>query len=311
MQTSKIVSIEDGLIDEIKREQIERFLCPKKRNQVFMTLADRGELSQGDLAIAVGATATSLANLLAKFKDFEYNLLDTKNIGRYKYYMLSGVGRAYYATIRRTEQNRHNPAEAEKGNALCMDAQVAIENFRLLSLEGEWRTEFSLQMGKLILGITPEAGERSEALRRYLRSVELLTLRGRHEDVAEVLNLLPDESMRGLVDRFMSCFEPFKVVIDGVGLDERTFAIYRLIEAAFCGKEEKAVEQYIKEVGWEHSKYNELSAEAVKLRRNFDGCGEQEIYNYLGFLLPDQWQLRSYIALCACDRVDGTMGRAT
>ncbi len=297
MEDNKGVKTEKSVVmDELAHEKITRFLAPKRRGAVFSTLSGGRELSQGDLAKAVDSTATALSNLLSKFEKFEYKLLEVENVGRYRYYKLSEVGRAYLEAV-------GGPAEAETGSgedrAIVQEAKEHLDAFKELYSDG-WKTCFNGVMMRLIYGRGGELDEEGERLvSRYLRCVELLSLQS-SPILSKALEELGDDILRDDVEKFMENFEPFTAVLNTLMQGMEPLAVYMIVKAAFCTEEEKAPEAYMEAIGWKGGRYDELRRTAEKLKVCVSGYGEEEIYRYFNRLLPDQGQLSLYIARCIC-----------
>lgn len=117
---------ENNMLDALSCEKIARFLTPPKRGIVFRTLAAKEELSQGDLAKAVGSTATALSNLLSRFDKFEYKLLEVQNVGKYRYYKLSKYGRAYLEVVGRPTGCETECELNDKESLLLQEAEGSI-----------------------------------------------------------------------------------------------------------------------------------------------------------------------------------------
>lgn len=90
-------------------------------------------------------------------------------------------------------------------------------------------------------------------------------------------------------------------LLNALEFDEKVFGAYMLVRGAFNGEEEKAVETYIRTVGWNEGEYNKLETIARKIKECVSGYSEEEIYRYFCYLLPNQPQLSIYIARCICD----------
>lgn len=294
------VNIEKNLIDTLACEKITRFLTPQRRWTVFNTLAVREELSQGDLAKAVGSTATALSNMLSRFDKFEYKLLEIQNVGKYRYYKLSKYGRAYLEATGQTT-GREMEGELKGGkNWLLQEADESIKDFKELYAD-KWKSCFNKALMRLVNGKGIFLNEKGEMLlKRYLRCVELLSLEGNHTALSSVLALISDDILRDDIEAFMEYFEPFIVVLNAIVCEKKVFATYMLVQAAFCDGEEKFLESYIRANEWNDGEYNKLKTIAQKLKECVSGYSEEDIYRYFSYLLPDQAQLSIYIARCIC-----------
>lgn len=95
MPQEKLLIDEDNIIiDEATENEIAEFLT-KKRKAIMYALYEYKERSQRELADTVGTSPASLANILIKFEQFQFKLLDSRTFGKYRYYFLTKLGRAY------------------------------------------------------------------------------------------------------------------------------------------------------------------------------------------------------------------------
>lgn len=293
-------NFENIMLDTLACEKITRFLVPQRRRDVFDALAATRELSQGDLAKIVSSTATALSNQLSKFDKFEYKLLETQNVGKFRYYRLSECGRAYLETIcQNTDCETEYISKCEE-NILLQEAERSIQEFKELYVD-KWKPFFNKVLVRLVNGRGNYLDEKGEMLvKRYLRCVELLSLEGNHEVLSLVLALMSDDILRDDVEEFMEYFEPFIAVLNVLECKEKVFEVYMLVQTAFCGGEEIRLDDYVHAVKWNSGEYNELKDIARKLKECVSGYSEGDIYRYFSYLLPDQAQLSMYIARCIC-----------
>lgn len=295
------VNLENNLINPLKYEKITRFLGPKRRREVFDTLAVREEISQGDLAEAVNSTATALSNLLSRFDKFEYKLLESQSVGKYRYYKLSELGRAYLeAAVQNTDCEINGESNGTE-SILLQEAEESIEELKGL-YDDKWESNFNKVLMRLVNGRGFSLDKEGEMLvKRYLGCVELLSLRGDHTMLSSVLALITNDILQDDIELFMNYFEPFIAVLNALEHENKIFEAYMLVQAAFCESEEKAIESYIQAIKWHAGGYNQLRDTAQKLRECVSGYSEEDIYRYFTYLLPNQVQLSIYIARCICN----------
>lgn len=103
-------------------EEIASFLT-KKRRQIMQILYTRGRMSNGELANAVGTSVASLSNILLKFESFQYRLIDGKNEGKHRYYVLTDLGMEFI-------QDESQKNVAQKENIVFRDAFLAIQQMK-------------------------------------------------------------------------------------------------------------------------------------------------------------------------------------
>lgn len=294
------VNFENNKIDDLSSEKITRFLDPPRRCIIFNTLAVREELSQGDLAKAVNSNATALANQLSKFDKFEYKLLESHNVGKYRYYKLSKLGKAYLKTIGRTSSSEFEGESNGEESLLLQEAEESIRELKEL-YDDKWKACFNKIVMRLVGGRGITLDEKGETLvKRYLRCVELLSLQGNHMILNSVLALISDDILQDDIEVFMEYFEPFIAVLNALERKKNIFEAYMLVRAAFCEGEEKSLESYLQAVEWSGSDFNKLKDKAQILKECVSEYSEEAVCRYFSYLLPDQEQLSIYIARCIC-----------
>ena len=72
-------------LDEETEKVIDEFLT-KKRKAILYALYGGKERPHKELADAAGTSPASLSNILLKFEQFPYKLLDSRTSGKYRYY---------------------------------------------------------------------------------------------------------------------------------------------------------------------------------------------------------------------------------
>lgn len=292
-------------VDERTMEKIIRSVTARM-NSVLLGLAEHGELSQGDLARAIGLNATALSNLLAKFERLEVKLLLMQSVGRYRYYRLSEAGRAYLeATGQTVSETGGEPESADA--ALYDEAKGALEALKQVHKE-KWKGCFNKTVVALIQGrgsAQPREGE--DLVYRYLRCVERLVMRNSHTTLDEVLDELSDDTLRDDVEEFMECFQNFTYILSTLEQGGDPTDVYLLIKSAFINEANRETELYAARIGWDNDGYTKLRKRAQTLKTCVNGYSEEEISRYFQILLPDQKPLSLYIARCIC----GTKGNGT
>lgn len=122
---------DDSLLTSEIRLKIERFLT-KKRYTVLTELGRQGELTQKELANAIKSTATSLSNILLRFEECPYQLIQSRNGGKFRYYQLTDLGRAYWEA--REDINKED--EDSKANEMALQlACKSLGRFKELYIE--------------------------------------------------------------------------------------------------------------------------------------------------------------------------------
>ena len=291
------VKMTGPLLDKAARKEIDDFLVPKKRRAVIYQLKEHGELTQGDLAIAIGSTVTSLYNIIKTFDTLNYRLFEVERTGKYRRYKLSALGLAYL-----TESEDDNSQSAGcfvsdlETQQLVQEAKESMEMFKELNADKGWELCLDEALRRRIT-IGDQLDEKSELLvDRYLRCIELLAVRGDFDAHDQVLDMLTNTIHRTRVEMFMEWFEPFIVILQYLADGGRAIHMCKILKSAFSMQPDSVAELHINAAGWKDDEYYKLKQIASKLRTHIAGCSEDEIIQFFDRLLPDQGILSCYLA---------------
>lgn len=284
-------------IDEKTLEKLTRTVTARM-NSVLLGLAEQGELSQGDLAKAIGSNATALSNLLVKFERLSVRLLISRNVGRYRYYELSKEGWAYLAATGQSAVPKADSEPEGTDTAIFNEAKQALDELKQLCGE-KWKRSFNKTMMKLVQGRSNAPAQQGEELiYQYLHCVELLIMRNRLSTLEDTMKELPDEILQDGVEEFMDYFQHFVPLLNYLDRGGDPTCVYLVVKAAFFN--EDAVNDHIARIKWDYSGYIELRTQAQNLKQCVEGYSEEEIGRYFNILLPNQIPLSLYIARCIC-----------
>ena len=258
--SSEVKTISDkNLISAEVQKEIQQVLTPKKL-AIFNILAIGGERSQGDIARSVHSTAAALSNLLSKFDKNGFKLLEVRVDGRYRYYSLSELGKAYAEMIGITSQAKNQES------LLFQEAGTVLEKFKQMYTD-QWESCFNNAVMTLVYGRGSVLDKSGEMLvDQYLRCVELLTLEGNDVALKQVLDLLSNEILQSDIEKLMNYFQPFTAVLIALKPENDPFNVYMLVKAAFKGEDSVIYRDCINALGWENDEYGKLRAVAEKLK---------------------------------------------
>lgn len=303
-------SADNIILDANAIGKIECFLKPKKRAAVFSILSNGGPHSQKSLADAIGSSATALSNILFVFQSFEYQLLEFSNVGKYRFYKLSTIGEAYLKS--KVDSSAILNSELNESKCqLISEANISFEEFKHFSPDN-WEIIMSHLLEKRLYGrevrnykqksyLEADNYEKVEqALNRYLACVELAELKNDHTALDQILNLIQNQVLRGLIADIVDIFCQFVSVIRALDDDEKPIENYLIVKNAFSTQNDKEVKKYTNSLGWSKEKFDSLRKTANNLKQNVAHMDEEEIYRYFLSILPGRISLCAYIARCIC-----------
>lgn len=283
------------LLSEDVRREIDLFLTAKRRAVVF-ALAEDGEAVQGDLAVKIGSTVTSLANMTQKFDKFHHKLLESERFGKYRLYRLSALGKAYVEGAGQGDTGPPDEDLDEEERRLFREAETSLACFRE-RYKDDWRVKLDdalLWRTRNYRGLGDESGEK--LVNRYLASLEQLVTRESYAVFEKVLALLQDEILRNRMEVYMERFQPFLPVLRSLKDSPASFDVRGALRDAFCGREAAKTVDSIETIGWKIDEYNALKKAAEELRDIAAGYDEKQIYILFQGLLPNLDDLSFYLA---------------
>lgn len=291
------VKITGQLLDKAARKEIDNFLIPKKRRAVIYQLKEHGELTQGELAAAIGSTVTSLYNIIKAFDALSYRLFEVERTGKYRRYKLSVLGWSYVAE---SEENNSQSTDCFVSDLetrrLIQEAKESIDIFKMKNSDKGWELCLDEALRRRI-DVGEQLDEKSELLvDQYLRCIELLAIRGDFDAHDQVLDMLTNAIHRERVERFMDQFEPFIAILQYLADGGKAIHICKILKSVFGVQPDSTVEPHIEAAGWKDDEYYKLKQIAPKLRNRIAGYSEDEIVQFFDRLLPGQGILSCYLA---------------
>ena len=278
---------------EIERE-ISNFMS-KKRRQVVETLYDMKRLSQGELARALNTSAASLSNILLNFEMFTYQLLDSENEGKRRYYSLTDLGQKFVRSVYRNKQSVddehviHEPFQDMQSITACLEAVKS-------KYDDDW--EIALE-DVLYTGIKyhevliDSDGKEIDA---FLHSIERVLADGYEIYYVDIMELLySNKILRRRLEQFLTIFEVFIPVLKAWRKKLDSLQMYNFLESIVTCDTSRA-EQYILQLQWEDGQYDRLSEFMQEIIKCTEKKDESEIYRYFNLFLAGEDMLSAILA---------------
>lgn len=294
MAESKQAAFAEEEFTEDDFKKIESLMI-RKRPDVIMALARLGSASQKELAKASGTTPTSLSNILLKFEDFPYQLLEREDQGRNRIYRLTGTGQAY---VRR--KLRGSP-EQGKGQVVSHEElrlQQALRDSikQMQERNEEWKVVFDRILLNRIYGIEEEYGELDEALVNvYVASLQK-ALMSEFFDVADLAGrLLGDEILISRLEKFLAVFYAFMPFLQKLEKKEDFFDIYEIFRRIIRYGEDGECQRLLQKL--ELSREGHTLADVMQsLKAGLSEKDRKTVYNRLEGFMPGMEAINAYLA---------------
>lgn len=298
------------VLDAITVDKIDHFLKPKRRSEAFFTLEKLGELSQKDLADAIGITATALSNILVVFTKFEIELLTYKNIGKYRFYSLSPVGQAYCKAKKSITKIVEGETSGES-TKLIYEARLAIGELVNLS-PLSWENIISSLLEKRVYGrllrdvkgrygLDDEDIDKAEQLLdQYIRCIEKAELSNNDVAVDKVLEFIPNLSIREQISDIVELFNKFSFVVRVQEDPKKAIKSYLYIKKVFSSVGKLDMSSDLEETNSDTDSFASIRKTAQDLSNITRDMDEESVCQYLLGIMPGQTCLCAYIARCIC-----------
>lgn len=239
------------VIDDNAKRSISNFLT-KKRNEIVNVLVDKKMLSHGELAEAVNTSPASLSNILLKFDNFEYKLIDSKTEGKFRYYYVTDLCKKYIDSCTQEGICIEN-AKIIQHETLQLVQQVksSLVQFQCI-YQDDWEFEFDDALFARIncQKISPKESESLVDL--FVIGVEKLLLYDYETHVAMALKLLEVNSiLQTRLTKLLDKFDVFRTMLQDWNKGDNIIEIYDQLETVikmYYQKEKNEVRsQYIDE----------------------------------------------------------------
>lgn len=296
-------------LDAVAIDKIDHLLLTKRRSAVFNALPPGVQLSQRDLAKAIGASATALANILAIFNIFEYSLLETSSVGKYKFYRLSALGEAYFRAKNASPLPADLPLDAGE-HKLTYEAKAAIQAIKGL-LPNSWESAICLLLDKRLYGHAPidcqdrfglsgDAIQEVEgSLSKYLSCIQELELESDVSALEKVLSFTPSPAVKEHVTVISDIFGQFSPILNSLDSVSLSFDAHRVLSGIFSG-EDAGVSRHLKALGLSVEDHDRLRHTAVFFKETTSHMDEEGVYKYFSQIFPERASFCAYMAKCVC-----------
>lgn len=283
-----------GAEHKLKQENVEdifnditRFLSKKRRDVVF-ALYENGELSQGELARVIDTTVTSAANILTKFAEYQYRLIEVYHRGKYRYYNLTSLAVQYVEYI-----NSQQKKEAEEQIIhhselmLLQKAKNTLSEFKKLH-EDDW----DIYMDDCLINYIgcEKMGENEEKLLQgMLHSLALMDLDECENSMDKFLEMIDIPILSKRIEKYMELFATIRPILLLLRDDENVYWVNELL-LAIISEDIPSTWEYTKKLGIQKH-YEKLQNTISWLKSKLYGKGKEEIFLYIKRFFPDQQQL--------------------
>ena len=282
-----------AILDAEMQKEITDFLS-KKRKDIIDKLSENKKLSHGELAEAVDTSVASLSNILIKFDQFKYKLLDSINSGKYRYYFLSDLGNAYVERCREDENDIENEKIVQhEVLKLMQEARECLAKFQNI-YKDDWEMLLDDALIVRINYCGALTGEDEILIDKFIENIEKIMLSKDETLIEKVLKLLSGNAiLQGRLTLLLDKFDPFCILLQDLKEEENTLQIYETLEAII---ENKIVEAKIhsEKLNWT-GRYEKLSIAILQIVNCMEDKNMSDIYECFCRYLAGNRQLSAFL----------------
>ncbi|MBD5118500.1 MAG: hypothetical protein HDT37_05250 [Clostridiales bacterium] len=300
-------------MDDKVRNEINRFVRTKLRLALMLLLYNSIEMSQSELVSALGSSAASVSNILAKFGQFEHKLVKYRCSGKYRIYSLTDLGHEFMETTDEVRREEKPKSRANDSGRILLEAQKCIEDLKVEAEKQssdenivEWADLMDAAMIWRAIGGARTLDHASEEIvDRYLICVERLTLERCEDALSKALDILEEYLLKRKVERYLNLFEPFIDVINGLGQASKSLALCKLVMLAFSDPKAELPDNLLEKATLDRKWYGKLKKAAIEIKTCVSQLDEEIIYNYFSVLFLNQNALNYSLTQLVCAEREG------
>lgn len=271
---------------------IEVFLT-KKRRRIVEILAEKVRLSHGELAEAADTSGASLSNILLRFEQFEYKLLDSESEGKRRYYFLSDLGNEYAEKYIKNAEYVENVVSRETFQTM-KNVKNCLESVKNL-YDYKWETVLDDAMLSCIECTEKQFENGDEEINAFLISVEKTLLYDYENCVVKLMKMLSSNNI--LVNRFeqfLEVFELYRPLLEAWDAGVEILCIYDFLESAVTGNVD-TIKMCAQKLDWKEREYTELVKQIGYIVKHTEGKDRSEIHKYFCRILLGNQSLSAFL----------------
>lgn len=289
-------------LNEVDMAEITAFLS-RKKGEAFWALERQEGMSNKEWAVAADTTPTSLSNIILRFENFSYSLIEGKSSGRKRCYYLTELAREYVYLLNKIGK------EDEKGSSIYQQEEwllrqrfkEALEQLKLRHGE-EWEAVIEDILIRRIL-CSEDIGEAEDKkLVNEIIYVIEMALEKEYDGCIDLCMkmLSPSVILSKRIEEYLQCFYAFTPFYKKFQQEEEGNVAGRIFRIMILNGETNQYEQEIQELGLEKKQGHQLEMAIQQIKKY---CYEQKeglIYEKLQQLMPGRNLMNKFLASWIC-----------
>ena len=267
---------------------IDAFMTTK-RKKVLHAFLIQDEWKHGDLAAAAETSPASLSNIMIKFDQFPYPLLSCRSAGKYRYYSLTDLGKAYLAYSGEDDRPAR-PAALQNHEELLTFREIKdCLNQLKKTYEDDWDYMLDTELlRRIYFGKPTETGIEADRLLTAIGKLEGFE----NETLSyRMMELFPSNILRNRLAEFLNLYGTFRLITKALEAGDNVFPVFEAINRFIAGT---AAEQDVKSLGWA-DRFSDLKVLFRKIADKCKNCEKEELFRCLNWYLPGNEVLAAYL----------------
>lgn len=289
-------------LNEIDLAEITAFLN-RKKGEVFWTLEQKEGLSNKELAMAVDTTPTSLSNIILKFENFSYSLIEGKSSGRKRCYYLTELAREYVCLLNETgkEVEKRTSIYQQEEWLLRQRFKEALEQLKVRHGE-EWEAVIEDILIRRILCSEDAGNEEDKRLvNEIILAIEVALEKEYDGSVDLCMKLLsPSIILSKRIEEYLQCFYAFMPFYKKFQQEKEGNAVGRIFKRMILEGETNQCEREIQKLGLEKGQGYQLEKAIQEIKKYCHEQKEELVYEKLQQLMPGRGQMNVFLASWIC-----------
>lgn len=287
-------------MDETALREINAFLNRTKK-EAFWKLEEQEGMSNKEWAAAVPTTPTSLSNIILKFENFPYKLIEGRSSGRAKRYFLTELAKEYVFIIKKERENENDiPVFQQEEWVLGQRFGEYLEQLKR-QREEEWESVIDNVLLNRLYGIGVDLEAEDE---RVVDALIAIIEKALEEDYDEAVNrcmkcLSPSGILQKRLEEYLRCFYSFSPFYKRLLQEENQIMVCRIFRIMIMNGKSEQCKAELQQLGLEENGV-QLEKTIQWLKKICQGQTEEMIYKKLQQFMPGRGSMNVFLATWLC-----------
>lgn len=285
-------------LNKVDIAEITAFLN-RKKGEVFWALEKQEGLSNKELAMTVDTTPTSLSNIILKFENFSYSLIEGKSSGRKRCYYLTELAREYVYLLNEAEKDDEEKTSIYQQEEWILRQRLkeALEQLKMRHGE-EWEAVIEdILIRRLLCSEDIAEAEDKKLVNEIIFAIEMALEKEYDGSVDLCMKVLsPSVILSKRIEEYLQCFYAFTPFYKRFQQEKDGNAVGRIFKMMILNREPNQYEQEIQSLGLEKKQGYKLEMAIQQIKKYCHERKEEPVYEKLQQLMPGRSQMNIFLA---------------